>query len=47
MNRMKTGRIIVALLLGIGTFRAFAADGGKPNIVLILMDNLGYGEVGC
>ena len=23
------------------------ADGQKPNIVFILMDNLGYGEVGC
>jgi arylsulfatase A-like enzyme len=24
-----------------------AGDGKKPNIVFILMDNLGYGEVGC
>lgn len=24
-----------------------AADAAKPNIVFILMDNLGYGEVGC
>jgi arylsulfatase len=24
-----------------------ASDGKKPNIVFILMDNLGYGEVGC
>ena len=23
------------------------AEGKKPNIVFILMDNLGYGEVGC
>ncbi|MET0169691.1 MAG: sulfatase-like hydrolase/transferase [Aliihoeflea sp.] len=24
-----------------------AADARKPNIVFILMDNLGYGELGC
>src|SRR5690348_2911969 len=24
-----------------------AADAPKPNILFILMDNLGYGEVGC
>jgi arylsulfatase len=26
---------------------AQAQDAPKPNIVFILMDNLGYGEVGC
>jgi arylsulfatase len=24
-----------------------AKEGKKPNVVFILMDNLGYGEVGC
>jgi len=24
-----------------------SGKGNKPNIVFILMDNLGYGEVGC
>jgi len=26
---------------------AKAADGSKPNIVFILMENLGYGELSC
>src|SRR5690349_24237844 len=29
------------------TQNTHAADAPKPNIVFILMDNLGYGEVGC
>jgi arylsulfatase len=29
------------------TLNQRARDGKKPNIVFILMDNLGYGEVGC
>lgn len=29
------------------SFQRVAADSKKPNIVLILMDNLGYGELGC
>jgi arylsulfatase len=28
-------------------FMLFAQAQSKPNIVFILMDNLGYGEVGC
>ncbi|HBE69704.1 MAG TPA: arylsulfatase, partial [Planctomycetaceae bacterium] len=27
--------------------RAQAADAGQPNVVIILMDNFGYGELGC
>src|SRR5689334_6966257 len=30
-----------------GTAQAPPASGAKPNIVFILMDNLGYGEVGA
>ncbi len=42
------GLVAMLLVLSIGSIpdAAFAAN-GKPNIVLILMDNLGYGEIGC
>ncbi len=38
-------RLISSILLALVAKSAFAAD--KPNIVLILADNLGYGELGC
>lgn len=52
---MKALRISITLMsisvsLGMANLietRAHAAEGGKPNIVFILMDNLGYGELGC
>jgi hypothetical protein len=37
----------VVLTLVTVTLTTQAADVAKPNIVFILMDNLGYGEVGC
>jgi arylsulfatase A-like enzyme len=47
---MKSKVTILALVLvPIGRFASSsqAADAARPNIVFILMDNLGYGEVGC
>jgi len=46
---IRTQRIIIALLAFIAVIPTAAADpanDAKPNIVLILMDNFGYGEVG-
>ena len=47
----QTINIIVVALIIVGAAllpisRASAADASKPNIVLILADNLGYGELG-
>src|SRR5678816_2779982 len=41
---MTLQRIAAFMLAALGAMPAHAAD--KPNIVFILMDNLGYGEVG-
>ena len=43
-NKHITLRLLTALALALVTTRVIAAD--KPNIVLIVADNLGYGELG-
>ncbi|CAN5797523.1 arylsulfatase [soil metagenome] len=43
LNALKL--VLSLTVLSLGSSISAAAD--KPNIVLILMDNLGYGEVGC
>ena len=51
MNMKRNKNCIAASLIGGTGVRiltaANAADAKKPNIVFILMDNLGYGELGC
>src|SRR5882757_5539922 len=52
---MKTKLAIYSLGIAVMAFNTIeaqstpqpAGDGKKPNIVFLLMDNLGYGEVGC
>src|SRR3954466_1735999 len=39
--------LVASLLPSIALAQNTSADSKKPNIVFILMDNLGYGEVGC
>src|SRR4051794_39916031 len=37
---------VVALLALMGSATAFAQQGNKPNVVFILADNVGYGDLG-
>jgi arylsulfatase A-like enzyme len=45
--RAKFHPIALSALLAVISQLLPSAEGSKPNIVFILMDNLGYGEVGC
>lgn len=43
---IKTSMCCVAMLAGVSSSMVLAVD-AKPNFVLIVADNLGYGDVGC
>jgi arylsulfatase len=47
--RIKLAVFVLFTLVPVASFAqpSSATNGQKPNIVFILMDNLGYGEVGC
>ena len=37
----------VTLLALMGSATAFAQQGDRPNVVFVLADNVGYGDLGC
>jgi arylsulfatase A-like enzyme len=47
-QRMKTLSLLCAVLVSLASvITAHAADARKPNVIFILADDLGYGELGC
>ncbi len=46
MNFAAKTLVFLTLVLALGQANAASVSSGKPNIILVLMDNFGYGEIG-